>query len=114
MSLFTYQPKEIQVIDGDTLDIVLDLGFHITHKIRVRLKGINAPEMRTEEGKKSKQFVIDWLKKNPLVVVKTFKDKKEKYGRYLATILSDSLGTPTTELNAALVSSGNAVYKDYK
>ena len=111
--LFTYQPKEIQVIDGDTLDIVLDLGFHITHMIRVRLKGINAPEMRTEAGKKSKQFVIDWLKENPLVVVKTIKDSKEKYGRYLAIILSDTLGTPATELNAALVSSGNAVYKDY-
>ena len=90
--MYKYYGKVVKVIDGDTIDINIDLGFNIFHKIRVRLKGIDTPEIyhpyNREElilGRDAKQFVIDSVLDKD-VVVETFKDKKGKYGRYIANI----------------------------
>ena len=68
--MYIYNAKCIKVVDGDTIDAQIDLGFD-THKvIRIRLVGINAPESRTRDleektrGLAAKQFVIDILKKH--------------------------------------------------
>jgi micrococcal nuclease len=113
---FWYGATPLNTVDGDTIDLMVDLGFDIHKKIRVRLYGVNAPESRTtnkEEkalGLKAKQFTKDWLKANPWVFVNTIPDKNDKYGRVLAKIYSsdDIYDTKTVCLNADLINSGLA------
>jgi micrococcal nuclease len=77
-----------RVVDGDTLDLDLDLGFSVTLRQRVRLIGIDAPEVRTRDdaekarGLQAQRFVVEWLQRPGLVWVRTTKD--DKYGRMLA------------------------------
>ena len=110
---FCYNAKVVRVVDGDTLDLMVDLGFSIHHKIRVRLNGVNTPESRTRDlaekalGLKAKDYVVDWLDGHPEIVLETSKDKAGKFGRILATIWSD--GEMTACLNKDLIDSGNAV-----
>ena len=90
--MYRYYGKVVKVIDGDTLDVNVDLGFDIFYKIRVRLKDIDTPEVyhphddeELKSGRDAKQFVIDSILGKD-VIIKTFKDKKGKYGRYIANI----------------------------
>lgn len=98
---FWYGATVLKVVDGDTLDLMVDLGFKIHHKIRVRLYGVNTPESRTRDlqekalGLKSKSFVEDWITNHKWVFVNTIPDKNDKYGRVLARIYtSDNLDDP--------------------
>jgi len=90
--LYTYKATILEVIDGDTLDILIDLGFEVSYKTRVRLLGVDTPEIHSrnldikKSGQISKKFVEDWVSRNPEVIVSTVKDKSEKYGRILATL----------------------------
>lgn len=91
--MYEYTGIVTNVVDGDTLDLKLNLGFNITYKVRVRLKGIDTPEifrpktpMEKEQGKKARDFVIDRLLGKEVTLI-TFKDKTGKYGRYLADIV---------------------------
>ena len=77
-----YQATLERVVDGDTVDIVIDLGFSTFRKERVRLYGIDAPEMNTPEGRYVKSVLIDRLNEGGLKI-RTIKDKRDKYGRYL-------------------------------
>lgn len=108
MSLYQYRAQLIRVIDGDTLDLSIDLGFDITQKTRVRLMGINAPEMNTDAGKLAKAFVVDWFSEGEAITLETYKDKREKYGRYLAKVV-----TAKGDLAACLIEAGHAVAKEY-
>lgn len=86
--MYTYKATVINVYDADTIDVVIDLGFKISQQIRIRLYNINAPEVRGTE-RKIGLISRDYLSKlilNKEVIVKTYKDKIGKYGRYLATI----------------------------
>ena len=77
-----------RVVDGDTIDLDLDLGFSITLRQRVRLIGIDAPETRTRDaaekarGLEAQRFVAEWFQRPGQVLVRT--TKEEKYGRMLA------------------------------
>ena len=89
--MYEYAIKEVvKVVDGDTIDIVIDLGFSLTKKERVRLAGIDAPESRTSNaeekvlGLESKEFLIRRLDGCEKLKVKTEKDGK--YGRMLGWI----------------------------
>ena len=55
--MFTYAAKPIDVIDGDTVDLLIDLGFGVHIKERCRLYGIDAPEMPSEAGKAAKIYL---------------------------------------------------------
>jgi micrococcal nuclease len=88
--MYNYRASVIKVVDGDTVDLRIDLGMSIFHDIRCRLLGINAPERFTKEGKESTKFLKDLLSKQKTWEVITHKDKKEKYGRYLVSIVCDS------------------------
>ena len=105
----------IKVYDADTVTLVLDLGFGITKKDKFRLSSINAPEVR---GVEKPQGLVsrDWLREKlftaeengtPMVVL-TKKDKKGKYGRYIAEIFVGGVS-----MNDALVTEGLAEYKEY-
>jgi micrococcal nuclease len=78
-----YYGTVISVVDGDTFDIMIDLGFEVLQKFRVRLDGIDTPEKNTEEGKAAKQFVKDLIENKYVLVTDV---GNEKYGRARAKI----------------------------
>ena len=89
--MYTYKAKTVRVIDGDTLDLEVDLGFHLSKVIRVRLKDVDAPEVRGSEkryGLKVKKYVeglvFSETGEDPQVIVST--EKTGSFGRWLATI----------------------------
>lgn len=102
--MYEYKFKFLRVVDGDTVDGVIDLGFNVSLKERVRLYGINAPETRLqrsikdvkerqaekERGLKAKARLKELLteaEKQPEgLYIETFLDKKGKYGRVLGDI----------------------------
>lgn len=86
--MYEYQAKVTRVIDGDTIEAEVDLGFHIKINMKIRFAGINAPEMNTVEGRKIKAELITLLE-DQTVTLLTVKDKQEKYGRYLGIIVKD-------------------------
>lgn len=116
--MYVYQAKCLRVVDGDTVDVLIDLGFNTHSTQRLRLFGIDAPESRTrdleekERGKAATRFLQDLIENSPLpLIVKTVKDSQGKYGRYLATLY---LGNQTSRsINATLVEQGHATYKEY-
>jgi micrococcal nuclease len=116
MERFWYGATVNRVIDGDTIELMVDLGFNIHSKMRVRLYGVNTPESRTKDlaekalGLKAKKFTEDWLANHKWVFVNTIPDKNDKYGRILARIFSsDKIDDPSTAcLNTDMIQSGNA------
>ena len=82
--LYTYRAKVLRVIDGDTILVKVDLGFRIRIKQRLRLRGIDAPEMGTVEGGRTRDYVKAVLAGTPWIVVTT--TRPDKYGRYLADV----------------------------
>lgn len=86
--MYEYNCEVKRIVDGDTVDVVIDLGFDIHYSSRVRLYGIDTPESRTRNkdekvrGLMSKEYLTDALSKGQ-VVIKTHKDKKGKFGRVL-------------------------------
>ena len=88
-SLYTYRATVTSVYDGDTITVSIDCGFGIVLKDqKIRLLGINAPEVRGEQ-RESGLVTRDRLREKidgKQVLLKTKKDKKGKYGRWLGTI----------------------------
>lgn len=113
---YWYGAEVLAVVDGDTVDLRIDLGFDIHHKIRVRLYGVNTPESRTSNkeekalGMKAKAFTKDWLSNHKWVFVNTIPDKNDKYGRILAEIWScENLSDPKAAcLNKDIIQAGFA------
>lgn len=116
--MYQYKAKVERVVDGDTMDVIVDVGFKITTNQRIRLAKINTPETynvkkESEEyknGMKAKEYVIKRLEENNNEIILETDKLVGKYGRYIGTIfLSDSDVT----LNDELVSRGLAVYVTY-
>lgn len=92
--MYEYFVKEIKnVVDGDTIDVIIDLGFDILFSSRVRLAGIDTPESRTTDkaekalGLEAKEYLKKHLKDAKSVVIRTEKmDSSEKYGRILGWV----------------------------
>jgi len=94
--VYEYNCKVKRVVDGDTVDVLIDLGFDVAYASRVRLYGIDTPESRTRDkdekarGLISKDFLKSWLDKGS-VVIRTRKDKKGKFGRILGEMIVDDI-----------------------
>ena len=106
--VYEYRARVVRVIDGDTLELTLDVGFRLTLTDHFRLAGLNCPELPTPEGKAAAAFTADWLHAADALdpwplVVRTERDRREKYGRLLATVLHGG-----QSLNAALLAAGRA------
>ena len=113
--MYEYKIKVNKVIDGDTIDVTIDLGFNIHINERVRLFGINAPETRTTDlaekalGLESKKFLEALLTPKPgtvqnvTMICDEFNDERGKYGRIIGTVFVDDL-----EVNLVLVNEGFA------
>ncbi len=122
--LFTYEAKVLEVIDGDTIKAVVDLGFGFRTVQKLRLRGIDTPEIATADGMEAKEFVEKMLKTTPGVVgiptpgvdkpvpgspvlVKTV--KSDKYDRYLADVFLTDKEGKEVYLNGLLLEKGHAV-----
>ena len=111
--MYEYRIKKVSnVVDGDTIDVDIDLGFNIAYSQRVRLAGIDTPESRTKDkmekalGLESKQRLKDILAKASIVVIRTQKpDSTEKYGRVLGWLYVDGA---EQSVNDALIADGYA------
>ena len=112
--MYEQNAKIISIYDGDTVTAEVDLGFNVTITEKFRLVRINAPEVRGEEredGLKSRDRLRELIL-NKNVIIKTLKDRKGKYGRYLAEIYIHE-DDKTTNVNDWLVTENLAEYKDY-
>lgn len=86
--MYTYKATIIDVYDGDTATAIVDLGMRVSTTVKLRFNGIDAPELKGDEksaGLASRDRVRDLIL-NKEVIIKTYKDKQEKYGRWLADI----------------------------
>jgi micrococcal nuclease len=92
-----------RVIDGDTIEVVLDLGWKLYKQDHVRFAGINAPEKNTAEGLAAKAFLCTLIKPGDTVTIHS--RKLDKYGRCLATVIHES----GMDLNKAMIDAGHAV-----
>lgn len=105
-----YRAKLVRVVDGDTIDVWIDAGFHGYRRERLRLLGVNAPEMHGASktaGDAAKAYVDGWLLGLPgdwPLIVQT--EKSDVFGRFLAQCWRVMDGA---NLSDDLLSSGNAV-----
>ena len=110
--MYTYRAKIISVYDGDTVTAIVDLGFGISAKIKVRLKGIDTPELRGSAEEKARGIAAREFLRNQVlnkdIVIQTFKDKKGKYGRYIGTLWANEIN-----VNNLLVEQGHAEVREY-
>jgi micrococcal nuclease len=108
--MYEYKAIVTEVYDGDTITANVDLGFNISIEEKFRLLNINSPELKGTE-KADGLISRDRLREkilNKEVIIKTSKDKKEKYGRYLAEIYLGS-----ENINEWLIVEGLAERKEY-
>jgi micrococcal nuclease len=111
--MYEYFVKEVKnVVDGDTIDVVIDLGFDILFASRVRLAGIDTPESRTTDkaekvlGLEAKEYLKKCLKDSKSVVIRTEKmDSSEKYGRILGWVYVNG---ESESLNNKMINDGYA------
>lgn len=120
--MFEYKARVLETIDGDTLDVAVDLGFRVQTVQRIRLLGVDTPEMHASDPAKrtraqaAKAFTAAWVEAHRgEVIVKSQKPGGgDKYGRWLATIYPP--GTPAdpslVSLNGSLIIAGHAVAYD--
>ena len=109
--MYTYFVKSVdRVVDGDTIDISIDLGFDLTKRERVRLAGIDTPEKRTknpkekEMGYQATEFLEMHLMEATKLTVKT--EKEGKFGRMLGWLYKSE--TDTTSINQIMIDKGYA------
>lgn len=112
---YVYEAEVIDVYDADTATLKVNLGFNITFTERFRLYRINAWEVtgvEKEKGLLAKEYFLQRCKIGDKVIIKTVKDKKGKYGRYLVDIY-----IKTTDgydcINDLLVANNHAKYQEY-
>lgn len=116
--MYTYYVHSLdRVVDGDTIDVVIDLGFDLFKKARVRLAGIDTPEKRTRNVREKElgQHASAWLEEQLLdittygrLVIKTEKDKQSgKYGRILGWLWAEEEQNDVS-INEQMINEGYA------
>jgi micrococcal nuclease len=111
--MYEYRVKKVHaVVDGDTIDVDIDLGFNVSYFQRVRLAGIDTPESRTLDKKEKtlglevKKKLKEILDSAKVVVIRTEKpDSTEKYGRVLGWLFVDGA---EQSVNHSLIATGYA------
>jgi len=111
--MFEYYVKKVtKIVDGDTIDVEIDLGFDISFSSRVRLAGIDTPESRTTDkmekalGLEAKDYLKKQIESAKTVVIKTEKmDSSEKYGRILGWVFLDG---SEVSMNEKMIEDGHA------
>lgn len=112
--IYEYPAKLDRIIDGDTIVVIVNLGFDIEYKTVLRLQKINAPEVvgsEKAEGMAAEEALKKMLDKDVPLWIRTVRDKKGKFGRYLACLYQPTLWP--TSLNEQMVAQGYAEYVEY-
>ena len=119
--MYEYKAVVDRVVDGDTIDVTIDLGFSVWKKMRVRMEGINTPESRTRDLEEKKRGLAA---KDRLKSILEFNNNKcvlkvsglGKFGRALASVYVDTLSSTTSKssiteinVNKQLIEEGHAV-----
>lgn len=108
--LYHYEATVTRIVDGDTIDVDIDMGFGCTIHHRLRLARINAPEVRgveRQEGLAAKEWIETFLPIGSVVMIRTYKD--DSFGRYIAEIWVSEW----QNLSDMIVNEGHAEYKEY-
>lgn len=103
--MYEYAATILANVDADTVHARVDLGIDVRIDLVLRFAGINAPELKTAEGKTAAAYVASVIPPGTALTIRTAKDHKEKFGRYLGWLF---LGDGTC-LNQSLVDQGMAV-----
>ncbi len=113
---YTYEAVIDRVIDGDTLLVVIEVGFRIKVYDKLRLRGIDCPELGTPEGERAKRFVAGLLPAGSVIVLKSHKTRTDTYGRFVADVFfktgennGDNIIPDGIYLNQYLLDQGYAV-----
>jgi micrococcal nuclease len=121
-----YNAEVKRIVDGDTFDILIDLGFDTFRKGRVRLYGVNTPESRTKDleekklGLAAKEFTDQWISAaGHKVKIETILNKNEKYGRILARVWDEAGACLNTDIVASGLAReyfgvGDKTFKEFK
>lgn len=112
MTVWTVPATIRRVVDADTLDVLLDLGWNITYSAKVRLAGCNAPELSTPAGREAQQFAERLLcdENGDFLPVTVVSHSLDKYGRVLGSVRTGRpAGDIGIDLTAALLAAGHAV-----
>lgn len=113
--MYTYKATVLKVIDADTLEVEIDLGFSTFTKQRIRLSGVDTSEIygvkkesaEYQKGSEAFGFTQGWIHSTEsLVLLKTEKLKKEKYGRYLAVVEATCGPHVGTTLQTSIIEAG--------
>ena len=104
--MYEYKASIFNVVDGDTIKVLVDLGFMIYVHKTLRLARINAPEVSTQEGIVSKQYLIDKLPIDTKIVFKSC--SLDRYGRSIAEVT-----VIDKNLSDMIVADGHAIYQKY-
>jgi len=109
--MYEYKCRITNVVDGDTVDAEIDLGFNLKSVFRVRLSGVDTHELTDKNIVNREKAVLakDFVRANSYKVVriKTKMDKKDGFGRVLGTLFYDL--TEDISLNEDLITSGHAI-----
>ena len=113
---YTYAATVDRVVDGDTLLVLIEVGFGIIVRDRLRLRGINCPEMSTPQGVRAKKYVEKLLPADSTVVINSHKCRTDIHGRFVADVFfKEGVNEPSAllkdavYLNQHLLDSGHAV-----
>jgi micrococcal nuclease len=112
--MYEYKAKVIRILDGDTIEAIIDLGFGVSLKKIVRLEGIDAPEIRTRsseikaKGIASRDYLSNLIN-DKLIIIKTKLIKNDKFGRILGIIHEIN---SNVSVNSKMISEGYAVKYD--
>jgi micrococcal nuclease len=108
--MYKYNARLNRIIDGDTIDVAIDLGFDIWINERVRLSGIDAPEVRTKDllekkaGKEATAWLVEMFDKHDVFVLATTEfNRTGKYGRTIGTVYLDDIN-----INELMIKEGHA------
>lgn len=106
--MYTYRAIVDRVVDGDTYDVTVDLGFKIYHKIRVRLRNVDTPEVfgsrASEAGRIAAAYVTNMILGKE-VVITTYKTNAKSFDRWVADVTVDDY----VDLGTHLIAEGYAV-----
>ena len=113
--MYEYKGKIKRIVDGDTIEVIIDLGFEVNITQVLRLNRIDAFETTLRNnttpeqkilGIKGKEFLTGFLPENTKIVIRT--EKNDKYDRYLAEVFFNNIN-----VNDLMVKEGYAIYKTY-
>jgi micrococcal nuclease len=117
-----YRAVDVGVIDGDTIDVDVDLGFYVTTRARLRFAGIDCPELNTAAGKAARDATAGWLHDTRMIIISQWpllietRSKQDIYNRWIAVIRPNTGpdAAAGASLNDWLVTGGHAVRSEYR